>query len=331
MNDDIEWRSMLAIGTLLPILMIILLLTGVMPESPRWLVSKNRDNEAHHILQKVYPPSFDIDQIINEIHESIAREQIVEQYAAGWDRIFRPTPAIRRMLYVGVGTAVAQQAVGIDAIQYYLVDVIERLGISADTYQSSIILISLGMVKLVMLVVGGQLFDRYGRRPLFFTSLIGVSMALLLISIVFFFDSSSASAVTNVTVLLGLALYLAFFSLGIGPGGWLIPSEVFSLSIRGKAMTIATLCNRVTSTIMSSTFLTTVALIGWCGFFFMLYFICMIVLTFMYYYLPETKGKSLENIAAHFAYITGDTNILDIEARIVDNQSHPDRSMNNLV
>ena len=66
------------------------------------------------------------------------------------------------MMLVGVGTAIAQQAVGIDAIQYYLIDVIERLGIPSDTNQSSIILILLGTLKLTMIVVGGQLFDKHG-------------------------------------------------------------------------------------------------------------------------------------------------------------------------
>lgn len=319
MNDSIEWRYMLAFGTILPVLMIVLLCTGVMPESPRWLVSNDRFNDARNILQHIYPAGHDIDLIIHEISESIAREHAAECHAIGWKTIFCPTPAIRRMLFVGVGIAVAQQAVGIDAIQYYLIDVIERLGIPSDTYRSSIILILLGTLKLVMIVVGGQLFDKHGRRPLFFVSLIGMAIALLAISAIFLIETSLPVSVSNMTVLVGLALYLSFFSIGIGPGGWLIPSEVFSLSIRGRAMSIATLCNRVAATVMSTTFLSTVRLIGWSGFFFMLFLICIVILVFVYYYLPETNGQSLENMALYFAEITDDAYILDAEARIIEN------------
>ena len=319
MRDNKEWRCMLALGTILPLLMILLLLLGVMPESPRWLVSCDRINDARNVLQSIYPVGHDVDRIIHEIRESITRETIAERHAIGWKTIFCPTPAIGRMMIVGVGTAIAQQAVGIDAIQYYLIDVIERLGIPSDTNQSSIILILLGTLKLTMIVVGGQLFDKHGRRPLIFISLIGMALALLAISVIFFVETSLLVSVTNMTVLVGLALYLSFFSIGIGPAGWLIPSEIFSLSIRGRAMSIATLCNRVAATLMSSTFLSTVRLIGWSGFFFMLFFICTLILIFMYYYLPETNGQTLESMTLHFAIITDDSSILDAEARIIEN------------
>ena len=321
MSDNIEWRYMLAFGTILPMLMIVLLCTGVMPESPRWLVSNGRLNDARNVLQNIYPNGHDIDQIIQEISESITLEQIAERHAIGWKTIFCSTPAIRRMMLVGVGTAVAQQVVGIDAIQYYLIDVIERLGIPSNTSQSGIILILLGTLKLTMIVVGGRLFDKHGRRPLFFVSLIGMAIALLAISIVFLMETSLRAGAANMTVLVGLAFYLSFFSIGIGPGGWLIPSEIFSLSIRGRAMSIATICNRIAATVMSSTFLSTVRLIGWSGFFFMLFCVCIIILAFMYYYLPETNGQSLESMALHFAEITGDTYILDAEARIIANST----------
>jgi sugar porter (SP) family MFS transporter len=319
MTDNIEWRCMLAFGTILPVIMIILLWTGVMPESPRWLISSNRCSDARIILLDIYPPGYDIDHIVHDISESIRLEQIAERNIVGWNFIVRPSPAIRRMMFVGVAMAVAQQAVGIDAIQYYLTDVIDRLGIPSDTFQSSIILILLGSLKLAMIVVGGRLFDQFGRRPLLLISLIGMSVALLAISIIFLFEKSSMSSITNIMVLIGLALYLAFFSIGIGPCGWLIPSEVFSMSIRGKAMSIATFCNRVAATLMSSTFLSTVGLIGWSGFFFMLFLICLVSIIFVYFYVPETKDQSLERMTFYFASITNDLEFLDAEARMIAN------------
>ena len=83
-----------------------------------------------------------------------------------------PTPAIRRMLTVGICTAIAQQAVGIDAIQYYLIDILEQSGLRSEKGRLGV-LIMLGGLKTAFIVVGGKLFDRRGRRPLLFTSLIG--------------------------------------------------------------------------------------------------------------------------------------------------------------
>lgn len=137
------------------------------------------------------------------------------------------------MLLVGVGTAIAQQAVGIDAIQYFLVYILDASGIKARTEQMGV-LIALGVIKLVVIVLAGHLFDRKGRRPLFFVSLLGMAVALLLVSFSFIGNANSGGF-----AVFGLALYLAFFSLGMGPGAWLVPSEVFSTMIRAKAMSVA--------------------------------------------------------------------------------------------
>jgi len=99
-------------------------------------------------------------------------------------------------------------------------------------------------------------------------------------------------------------------------GAWLVPSEVFTTSIRGKAMSLATLMNRATATLMSSTFLSTANALGWGGFFLMLSIICLVVFVFLFKYLPETKGRSLEDMSLYFAEITGDTSVLDAEERL---------------
>jgi MFS family permease len=257
---------------------------------------------------------YNVDLVIQDIQNALLREQAAE-HAVGWGIVFAPTPAFRRMLLVGVGTAVAQQAVGIDAIQYYLLDVLADSGIESDKKQN-LLLICLGLLKLLFIFVGGTLFDKRGRRPLFFVSLLGMSGSCLMVSIGFFVDSDVNTAVTVV----GLASYLSFFSIGIGPGAWLIPSEVFATCIRAKAMSVATFMNRATSTLMSSTFLSTSNGIGWSGFFLMLSLVCLIVFAFLYFYLPETRGRSLEDMSIFFAEITGDTSILEAETRILEHR-----------
>ena len=120
----------------------------------------------------------------------------------------------------------------------------------------------------------------------------------------------------NNAAIFGLALYLAFFSVGLGPGAWLIPSEVFATSIRAKSMSVATFFNRVTATLMSSTFLTTHQATGWTGFFLLLAAVCVIAMVFIHFMLPETKGHSLEDMSVYFAEITGDKSILEAEAKL---------------
>jgi len=310
LENNAEWRVMILLGAILPMVMIVCVFT-VMPESPRWLAANGRPEEAREVLTKIYPDGYNIEPILQDIHESLERDSAAEN-GLGWYIIFHPSPAFQRMLMVGIGTAVAQQAVGIDAIQYYLLDVIEDSGIDSDK-KECMVLVFLGIVKLVFVFVGGKLFDKRGRRPLMFASLIGMTIALITVGVALKIDTGISTA----TVIVGLAAYLAFFSIGMGPGGWLIPSEIFAISIRAKAMSVATMLNRLTATLMASTFLSTAHAMGFGEFFFLLAFICLIVLAFLYKFLPETKGRSLDDMSEYFAEIMGDQSVLQAEIELV--------------
>lgn len=109
--------------------------------------------------------------VVEEIKESLDEERRLEKNV-GWSVITSPTPAIRRMLLVGVGSAIAQQICGIDAIQYYLVKILEDVGVD-NTNEQAAWLILLGCLKFSFIILAGKLFDSKGRRPLFFISLTG--------------------------------------------------------------------------------------------------------------------------------------------------------------
>ena len=252
---------MLSLGAVLPVVMIVLVL-NVMPESPRWLIANNRLDEARLILEQIYPDGFDVDPVVLEIANALELERAAGE-SVGWSVIFQPIPSVRRMfLLVGVGTSVIQQAVGIDAIQYYLIDVLDHSGIKSEKGQLGV-LILLGLVKLGFVFEGGKLFDNHGRRPLFAVSLLCCATSLVVVSVTFS-DTTKAGQILTVV---GLASYLAFFSCALGPGGWLVPSEVFAMCIRAKAMGVATFLNRLTATVMASTFLSMAHVMTWTGFF----------------------------------------------------------------
>ena len=120
--------------------------------------------------------------------------------------------------------AIIQQAVGIDSILFYLVFIIQDSGVTSESAQLGA-LILLGLVKLLFVFVGAKLFDRYGRRPLLFASLslLGCVVSLVVVSIA----NTSDTSVSETMTILALAVYLACFSSGLGPGNWVIVSEVF--------------------------------------------------------------------------------------------------------
>ena len=225
LEDDAQWRVMILMGAFMPCVMVYCAFY-VMPESPRWLAQHGRTDEAREVLSKIYPEGFNVEPILEDIQESIERDEKAE-HAAGWAIILHPSPAFQRMLMVGIGTAVAQQAVGIDAIQYYLLDVIEDSGIDNNT-KEGMVLTSLLVKKLCFVFVGAKLFDKQGRRRLLFISLIGMIFALVLTAFALMVDLKISTA----TTVIGLSLYLASFSIGMGPGCWYVMFSCHILCFR---------------------------------------------------------------------------------------------------
>ena len=327
--EHYQWRIMLALGGILPLVMLVLV-AKVMPESPRWLLAKQQPLAAKQVLQRIYDTDHvNVDAIVHDIQASLVLEQEAAR-AVGWKAVLcRPSPAIRRMLLVGVGVAIIQQLVGIDSVMFYLLYVIQGSGIESDMGQI-LALIVLGTVKLIFVFVGAKLFDRAGRRPLLFISLVGCGLSLVFVSIMFEEDEEeereegdnpkNVHHASRVFTVVGLAFYLAFFSTGLGPGNWVVVSEVFATSIRAKAMSLAVLPNRITATVMASTFLSIADWMSWSYFFLALAGVCFVSALFLFVYLPETKGRSLEDMAVYFAEITGDRAILDVEERLMMEQ-----------
>jgi len=113
-----------------------------------------------------------------------------------------------------------------------------------------------------------------------------------------------------------MALFLFSYGLGLGPACWLVPSEIFATCIRAKGVSLTTFLNRGVATVMVSCFLSIKETITWSVFFLILAGFCLFTLTMLWLYLPETKGRSLEDMSLYFAEVTGDFSILDAERRL---------------
>ena len=246
-DRSVGWRLMLGMGGVLPLVML-LLVKFVMPESPRWLIQKGREAEARDVLEMLAEP--DLDAAVRRIQNAL-REESAANRSVGWRAIVCPGPALRRMLVVGVGVAVSQQLSGIDGIQYFLIYILKESGLESREQRFGW-LVALGALKLACIFLAGHTFDRRGRKPMLYLSCAGMGVALALLSLNFVLVGGEGGAAappapprSDPTAMLlpaappaapavdaapapalaivALAMYLAFFSFGMGPGAWLIP------------------------------------------------------------------------------------------------------------
>lgn len=299
----VDWRCMIAIGVALPIVVLVMILY-IMPESPRWLVRQNREEEAVVVLKQLCPPSLCekfsipcgehatgiyVDDVLSEIKESVAMDAR-NQAGTSWMSVIFPSRPLRRTLLISVGIASCQQLVGINAVQYFLMPLMETSGVSSR-FDRFLYLVGLGIIKLACIFVAAKLFDSLGRRPLMLTSCLIMIGALSLLA----YNFATGSKTPKLAVF-ALAIYFSAFSVGMGPGCWLVPGEILPSAIRAKAMSLASFTNRILAGVMASTPLSLARALGWDGFMLFLIFLNVGVVSFIATMMPETKGTSLEEL-----------------------------------
>jgi len=294
LNNTVSWRLMLGLGALLPC--VLLLCLYYMPESPRWLIVQGKEEQAELVLKQVYNNATNTTSMVREIKEGIAIEHELFQQG-GWHAIFHPTTAVFYAMLAAVGIAGIQQLSGIEAITSYFLFIFQRAGLeSNDTY---IYLILFGLCKLVTVYIAGLYFDNplYGRRKLLLASGIGVAMCMFIFCLLFAFPMSSASS--NITIVTMFA-YVICYSIGYGPGAWVVMLEVLPMQIRAKGLSIAMLVNRLIATLLSGSFLTLVHSMTYSGYFGFFLVVTTACVVYVYYLIPETQGRSLEQMSTLF-------------------------------
>lgn len=282
-----NWRWMLFAGVLPGLILFFGMY--LMSDTPRWLVSKNREDEAKVIFQKI-EPDIDTEKEIQDIKATLKTE--------GQDKKFRFKKWMIMPFVVGVGIMFAQICTGINTIIYYAPTIFKTAGFDSNLtaiYATT----GIGVVNFVMTIVAVFFTDRLGRKPLLYFGLTGVMFSLFALGTSFAFANILGSSLKWVAVG-SLVTYIVCFAMSLGPIGWILVSEVFPLKIRGVAMSICTVSNFAFNFFVVGSFPILLHRIGGAWTFWMFGAVSLLCIIFVYFFVPETKGISLEQIESNW-------------------------------
>jgi sugar porter (SP) family MFS transporter len=257
-----------------------------LPESPRWLLRSGKRESAKETLARVRGTP-DVDAELLEIEQSLAH---AEEKGRLSDLL---QPSIRPALVVGIGLAIFQQITGINTVIYYAPVIIQSAGISSAS-GAILATAGIGLVNVLMTIVAMRLIDRVGRKPLLLTGIAGMVVTLGLLGYVF--RAASQNGALAWLAVISMMGYVGSFAISLGPIFWLLISEIYPLKIRNSAEGMAATFNWGSNLVIALTFLTLVERLGpsWT---FWLYGLSAIAAgIFSYYFVPETKGRTLEQI-----------------------------------
>lgn len=282
-----NWRWMLFAG----VFPGTILLVGMMflGDTPRWLLSKNRETEARKILKKI-EPDVDLEAEVKHIKTTLRYEGSGTKVAL---KKWMIMPAV-----VGIGIMFAQICTGINTIIYYAPTIFKIAGFDSNLnaiYATT----GIGIVNFLMTIVAIFFTDKLGRKPLLYIGLTGVMLSLAALGFAFRFEALLGDNMKWVAVG-SLVTYIICFAMSLGPIGWILVSEVFPLKIRGVAMSMCTVANFGFNFFVVSSFPVLLHRIGGAYTFWMFAAVSFLCIIFVYYCVPETKGISLEQIEANW-------------------------------
>lgn len=283
-----NWRWMLFAGVVPGLVLLVGM--SFLGDTPRWLVSKNRDEEAKKIYRKI-EPNENADVAVAEIKETLKTE-------GGSDKKIRFKKWMIMPFVVGIGIMFAQICTGINTIIYYAPTIFKIAGFDSNAnaiYATA----GIGLINFLMTIIAIFFTDKLGRKPLLYVGLTGVMLSLLGLGCAFHFASILGASLKWVAVG-SLAFYIICFAFSLGPVGWIIVSEVFPLKIRGLAMSLCTVANFAFNFFVVGSFPVLINRVGGAYTFWMFAFVSLLCIIFVYFFVPETKGISLEQIESNW-------------------------------
>ena len=285
--DSEGWRWMFGLSAIPAAIQFIAMF--FLPESPRWLIGHKKMRLATQTLMRIRRSTAQVEKEIGEIESSLKQER------STWKELL--SPMVIPALLAGVCLSVVQQATGINSVLYYAPTIFQMAGYESVA-AASLATVSVGIVNVLATVLAIWLLDRLGRKKLLYIGLGGMIAMLFLLGFAFLFPHK-AGFLSWIAVR-SLMAYIAFFAISLGPLGWLVNSEIYPTKVRGRAMGVVVFCNWGSNFVVTSTFLTLVGWLGTTGTFWLYGLLGAFGLWYLAKALPETKGKSLEEIETYW-------------------------------
>lgn len=298
-NVQTGWRLMFAMGIVPSLILLSLLLKA--PESPRWLIKRGKETDALNILERINGINLarsEFDSIKSML--ALETDSIKMLFQRG----------LFKVLIIGIVLAILQQVTGINVFLYFAPEIFKQLGSTTDTAMLQTIIV--GAVNVIFTIIAIWTVDKLGRKPLMIIGSAGMGICLLAMGI---FAQLQKHPLWMLAFILG---YIACFALSVGPVTWVILSEIFPTRLRGRAMGIATVFLWGADFLITQTY-PMIDSNPWLiekfhhAFPFYLYsFMCLVLILVMILSVPETKGKTLEQIESSWIKKTNTNNEISI-------------------
>ena len=282
----VPWRWMLGVIAIPALLMFLGML--FLPESPRWLVLKNRLPQARGVLQRLASSHEEAEHELNEIENSLKVEQ------KGFS-LFRENSNFRRAVFLGVGLQVIQQFTGINVIMYYAPRILNEAGFNTTAEQMwGTVLI--GTINVLATFIAIAFVDRLGRKPIMYAGFAIMGFGMLSLGALFHLGIGSGNITMSYLAVASLVVFIIGFAMSAGPIIWILCAEIFPLAGRDFGITCSTVTNWTANAIVGMTFLTMLNALGPGNTFLIYGALNAVFIVFFLALVPETKGVSLESI-----------------------------------
>lgn len=279
LNSQNAWRYMLAAAVVPSVVFFVLLL--MVPESPRWLVTRERLDSARQIFGKIYPNEAadkELSDVRKDIRKNTSRLRFAEIFA----------PRYKKVVLIGIVFAAIAQLTGINIIFYYAPLIFEKTHVGGSVLFQTVLT---GIVNLIFTIAAFWLIDRIGRKKLLLAGSMVMGTCMFIVSILFYTQN-----LDNYFVLVTIFIYIAAFACTWGAVLWVYVAEIFSNKIRGHATSFAIFGNWTANALVSFTFPVMLSSLGAPVTFFTYGLINMGMILFVYRYVFETKGVALEEM-----------------------------------